>query len=348
MPGLIFEVESSPGANDWYAANNAFENNEGTPVVSVAETLSGALIPGTYTVTFTGSDPGVDATAEVSTADPNNPNDGNTATVDLDGATPSTNLIPGLSIIFDDDAGFDDTWEAVITVGHDFGTKANFGAGAGSGSTGIRVRAHNTGDDTGSNCKAEVAPIAILVEKVGRIFDKVLTFADSAVEKLDVDDIVSPYAITVENKTGTLAAITADIKVDGALVDVINLTDDTEGTSEDLTVVDRYRITDGDLQDIVFQLSQSILNTATANLLIFAAALIQIAADENGSPGTWGTADVVLTAAGEAAGVIPADDVAYFWIRVLIPEGSLYSKSNPRPVPIRLYGEAAGSANWAD
>jgi hypothetical protein len=348
MIGLIFEKESSPGAADWQAANTAFTNETGTPVVSIAETLSGALLGGTYTITFTASDPGVDAFVTVSAADVNNPNNGNTATVDLDGATPSTDLIPGLAIIFDDAIGFLDTWEAVITVGHDFGSLANFGAASGSGSTGIRVRARNTGDDVGANCKAEVATIVIPVAKVGQIFDKVLTFADSAVEKLDVDSIVSPYAITVENKAGAGAAITADIKVDGALVNVINLTDDSETTSEDLTVVDRYQITDGDLEDVVFQLSESILNTATANLLIFDAALIQIAADENGSPGTWGTADCVLTTTGQASGVIPAAGVAYFWIRILIPSGSFYSKSNPRPVSVRLYGEAEGSANWAD
>lgn len=263
----------------------------------------------------------------------------------LDGATAYDNIVPSVDLVFSDAAGFLDTWTAQVRVGRYAGGFAAFGAGAGVPGAGRRHRVENTGTGPATACAVQIVNIVKLYPKVGEIFEFVKPFAENAVEKLDGDQ-TAPYAITVENKAGAGASITADIKVDGALVNVRD-EDDNVTTSEDLTVVDIYTIDDGDLEGVVFKLSQSILNTATANILIFENLHTQIAEDIAGAAGTYGTTDVPLTEDGEAEGTITAGGVAHYWERTLVADGSSSSR-NPAPGDVRLVGSVSDGAGWGD
>jgi hypothetical protein len=345
MPGLEARLEEVALSGTFVAAAARLTNTVGTPVVSVAANDDGGAIADVYTLTFESSDPGVDATVKVAAGSPNNPNIDQTGkVVDLDATTAYDNIIRGVDIVFDDDVGFLDTWTAQIRVGLSFGTVQAFGTIVPS--TSRKIRVYNTGDEEGQNCKAELVNIVKHWAKVGKVFERVFPFAENATEKL-TGDSVSPYAITVENVTGSGAAKTMDVLVDGAPVNVENLTDLTTGTSEGIGVVDRYRITSGDLEDVTFLLSQDAVNDDEANILIFDKRFMQIAPDTAGSPGTFGTADVDLTETGEATGVITAAGFADFHVRVLVNDGA-NSSSNPHPLDVRISGETSESANWTD
>lgn len=345
MPGLVCKIEEVSLSGTFVAAAARLTNTVGTPVVSVAANDDGGAIADVYTLTFEDVVAGVDATVKVSAGSPNNPNiDAVGKTVDLDATTAYDNIIRGVDLVFSDDVGFLNSWTAQIRVGLSFGTVQAFGTI--TPSTSRKIRVYNTGDEAGQNCKAEVVNIAKLWAKVGKVFERVFPFAENATEKL-TGESVSPYSITVENVTGTGAAKTMDVLVDGEPVNVENLTDNTAGLSEGINVVDRYRITTGDLEDVTFLLSQDAENTDTANILIFDRRFMQIAPDTAGSPGTFGTADVDLTETGEATGVITAGGFADFHVRVLVNDSG-NSSSNPHPLDVRLSGQVSEAANWAD
>lgn len=351
MPsGLVDNIEETAGSDVWVESAARFTNSTGTPLVSATANDDGSAIAGVYTLTFDNVVPGVSADVSVAVTSPNNPwstlaaqspKFGTTYTVDLDGSTEYDNIVPGVTLVFSDDVGFLDTWAAQVRVGRYAGQFQAFGVT--SPGTGRRHRVENTGDGPGTSCVAQIATQAVLWPKNGTVFEFISPFADDAVEK-QVDDKVSPYAVTVENKAGSGASITADIKFDGALVNVAD-EDGNVTTSEDLTVVNTYTVDDGDLEGLSFRLSQLILDSATANILIFENLHTQIAPDISGAAGTYGTDDVDLTEDGEAVGTITAGGFAYYWEREWPQQGS-NSISNPRPGNVRLRGEASESANW--
>lgn len=343
MPGLRDFLEEVEGSDVWVESAARFTNAVGTPIVSADANEDGSAIADIYTLTFDTVVAETSANVTVTTQSPDNPYDGNSFAVALDGVTAYDNIVPGVDLVFSDAAGFLDTWAAQVRVGRYAGGFAAFGAGAGVPGAGRRHRVENTGTGPATACAVQIVNIVKLYPKVGKIFEYVEPFAEAAVEKLDGDQ-TAPYAITVENKTGSGAAITADIKVDGALVNVRD-EDDNVTTSEDLTVVDIYTIDDGDLEGVVFKLSQSILNTATANILIFENLHTQIAEDIAGAAGTYGTTDVPLTEDGEAEGEITAGGVAYYWERTLVADGSSSSR-NPTPGDLRLVGSVSLGAGW--
>lgn len=346
MSGLVTKIEETPLSGTFVDSSCRLTNQTGTPVVSATANGDGGAIAGVYSLTFDASDPGVDATVKVNADSVNNPNIDQTGkTVLLDGTTAYHNIIRGVDIVFDDDAGFLNTWTAQIKVGLSFGAAQAFGASAGIPGTSRKVRVENTGSENASNCLAELVNIVKHWAKVGTIFARVFPFAEAATEKL-TDGQVSPYAITVDNVTGSGAGKTMDVLFDGSPLSVINLTDSTTGTSEGLNVVDRYRITGGNLEDVEFILSEDATDSDTANILIFSTRFMQIAPDESGSPGTFGTADVDLTETGESAGTITAGGFADFHVRILVTDGG-NSLSNPYPLDVRVSGEVSSSADWS-
>lgn len=352
MPGLEDQIEEVSGSDVWVASAARNVPVTGTPLVSATANEDGSAIADNYTLTFENVDPGVSADVHVACDSPNNPHSteaanspkfGTVYTVDLDGVTEYDNIVPSATVIFSDDVGFLDNWEAELRVGRYAGQFQAFNNGVPVPGTGRRHRVENTGIGPGTNCKAQLVTLAVLYTKVGTVFEFISPFAEDAAEK-QTDGKTAPYAVTVENKAGVGAAITADIKFDGALVNVAD-EDGNVTTSEDLTVVNTYTVDDGDLEGLAFRLSQLILNTATANVLIFENLHTQIAPDIAGAAGTYGTDDVVLTEDGEDDGTITAGGFAYYWERTLVVQGA-NSISNPRPGSVRLYGEASEAAGW--
>ena len=226
----------------------------------------------------------------------------------LDNATVYRDIVGGVNLKFSSSLSFANTWQTEIRIGHSFGPVAAFGASAGQPGDSIKIRVRNEqGDEeepeAAQNVRAVVARHAKLYPTSGVVFEKFFDFAASGVEKI-TDGHVQPYAVTVESKSGSGASKTGDIKFEGDLVNVRNKTNNAEGTSEDLNVVDIYEVTDGNLEGIEFQLAQLVTNAATANVT-------QTAPDLGGAPGDWGNVDVFITSDGEDEGVIAPGSFGY-------------------------------------
>lgn len=355
---LEARIEEVAGSGTFVAATARYTNNTGTPIVSVAANNKGSLIAGVYNLTFASVVAATSANCTVTPTNTNNPSatgSPNAAgltrpavAVTLDGTTAHSNVIEGLDIVFSNSGSFTNSWTGQIRVGYDFGSQQAFGSIVAS--TQRKIRAYNTGSDTATNCKARCLPNVVAWPKVGEIFAGVRPFAEDAVEKLS-GTIIDNYAITVGNVTGSGASKTMDVFVDGNPVDVIMLDINNQPTgseisSDDLNVTNYYRITTGDLTDVEFKLSEDATNSDTANIFIFDTRHIQIAPDESGSPGTWGTADVTLTESGQAAGVIRATGFASFWIRALTTDGA-DSESNPYSMNVALEHSTSVALSFA-
>lgn len=350
---LIVEIEEIQGSGVWVDMRARLTNIVGAPVALAVANDTGQAIAGAYTIIFHHTEgdtapedvePGTSGNVFVLTSSPDNPYRNTTGrAVNLDGETVYRDLVGGLDITFSDDPGFSTNWVAEIRVGHSFGAVAAYGTTAGLATDSRRIRVRNPDPDAAQNVRAVVTRHAKLFPTAGIVFEKLLDFAASAVEKITGGQ-VQPYSVTVENKTGSDETTTADIKFDGALVNVVDQ-DGMAGTSAALTVVDTYTITDGDLEGVEFQLSQAITNGSTANILIFNSRFTQIAPDLGGAPGDWGTADVAITSDPEAEGTIAAGGFGFFHVRVLAPSGSV-SGSNPYICDAQIIAETSSPAGW--
>lgn len=334
------------GSGTWVDAATRYTNTTGTPLVSAVSNDDGQLVADKYSLSFASVVAGVSAQVTVTGQSPNNPNNNSGApiTVNLDGTTQYKNIIRGVTLVFSSSGSFVNTWAAEVRCGHYFGSFAAFGAGAGVPSTGRRIRVSNTGSGPATNCKARLVKMAKLWKKTGSVFSRVFPFAESATEKLTGNQVVK-YAITVANVTGSGGSKTYDVLVDSATVTVTNLNTGASVPSTGLNVNDTYRITSGGLNSVEFKLDQNCVAGDTANILIFAARFMQIAEDVSGSAGTYGTADVNLTQSGQATGTINASGTAFYWVRVLVPDGG-NSESNPHPGDTQLSGQVSSSAGW--
>ena len=343
---LIVEIEEVAGSNTWVEMRSRLTNGPGTPVSAAIANDTGQAIAGNYTLQFSSVIAGTSATVKVLTSSPDNPyRDLTGRTVNLNNSTVYRDLIGGVDLKFSSSGSFSNMWEAEIRIGHSFGAVAAFGSEAGQATDPRKIRVRNDDEaEAAQNVRAVIASHVKMFPTSGVVFAAVLDFAAAATEKI-TDGQVQPYAMTVENKAGSGAGITADIKVDGDLVNVRNKTTNDEGTSEDLNVVDVYEITDGDLEGVEFQLSQAILNTATANILIFDSRFTQIAPDVGGAPGDWGTVEVLITSDGEDEGTIAASGFGFFHVRMLAPDGSI-SKSNPYVADVQILAESSSAAGW--
>lgn len=352
MAGLIAQIEETAGSGTFVAMNVRHTNSVGTPLVSSADAGNGENIGGVYTLTFTSVVAGVSAQVHVAVDSVNNPYrdsatlSPNPQTVNLDGSTVYSRVVPGVNLVFSSSGSFNSTWTAEVRCGISEFRNAYLPE-AGTTGTERRIRVLNSGSGPGQACKARLLPHVKPFRIVGQIFADVREFAEAADEKLSGNQ-VAPYVITVLGVLGSGASKTMDFRVDGSAVNVENLTTAATGTSDDLNVVDYYRITAGGLEDVEFLLSQAAVNSDECNILIFVNRYTQLAPDVTGAPGTWtgvGT-DVDLTETGQTVGTITASGVAYHWRRTLIPVGS-ETESNPYPTDVCYEGAAGSAAGWS-
>lgn len=335
----------------WVAAAARLINTTGTPVVSVTNLNNGQDIPDDYTLTLSSVSAGT-ATITVGTLSPNNPYKGRVITaVPLDGVTVVTNIIPGLSMIFS--AGGANANVAAIYIGDYFGTFDASGVGAGVPSAGVRHQVANSGVSLISGAIATLLTQAVLVKKTGTVFGEIRPFAPAATEKVAGGGSlrVMPYALKVINVIGAGALKVADLQVDGVTLGANTIVDLMTGTSvsgvglKAISPGNGYRIVSGPLNGLEFSLSASCATNDIANVLIFPSRFVQIAEDVAGVAGTYGTANINLTQVGQAVGSITAGNEAYYWVRILVPDGA-GSESNPYPCNVALQGNESGAANW--
>jgi hypothetical protein len=335
----------------WVASLVRFTNDTGTPIVSAVWDGDGRALADEYALSFAAVIAGVSANVTVQSSAPNNPYRATRAVV-LDGVTVHKDVIPGLDIVFSNNGGFLNTWAATVKVGEYLGTFDSAGVGAGVPGAGVRYQVLNNGTGAVTNAKARLLPNAKWTAKVGKVFAIMRPFAEGATEKVagGGSSRVMPYVLTITAIAGAGGAKTCTLQVDGVTFAANSLLNLSTGVTQDGTLVKAidtqfYRVVLGNLTGLEFAVAAGVANGDTANVLIFSPALEQIAPDVAGAAGAYGTADVTLTEAGQAAGQITAGGVAYYWRRTLIPVGAS-PESNPRPVDIALQATETGAAGW--
>jgi hypothetical protein len=347
MSGLVDQIFES---GVWVNSACRFSNNVGSPIASATPDGSGRAIPDKYTLTFSNINIGAKtADCTISTVSANNPHRSQIVGVKqihFDGVTAHTTVVPGVSIVFTDSPSWVNTWAGEIRVGDNLGVFASSGDEVGPGDP-VRHRVHNDTSGAAAGCKALLQSIAIPISITNIIFTLVKPAAPSATEKTagGGSEQVTPYHITVANVTGSGAGKTMDLHVDGGTVAVAALDGSYTGPSTGLAVTKNYKITSGALQSLEFKLDQSATGGNQENIMIFEPRHLQIAPDVAGITGTLGTAQVTLTSAGQAAGVIGAGEDAYYWLGANVVDGA-NAESNPYPCFVFLSGKQTGSALW--
>jgi hypothetical protein len=347
MAGLVDQIFE---LGVWVNSACRFTNNVGSPISSATPDGSGRAIPDKYTLTFSNINIGAKtADCTIATLSANNPHRSQivgTVPILFDGATAHTRVVPGVSIVFTDSPSWVTTWQGEVRVGDNLGVFAASGDEVGPG-TPVRHRVHNDTSGAAADCKALLQAIAIPISITNIIFALVKSAAPSATEKTagGGSEQVTPYHITVANVAGAGAGKTMDLKVDGGTVAVAALDGSYTGTSTGLSVTKHYKITSGPLQSLEFQLDQSVVGGNQENIMIFEPRHLQIAPDVSGIAGTFATALVTLTSAGQSAGVIGAAEDAYYWLRANVVEGA-NAESNPYPCFVFLSGKQTGTALW--
>lgn len=334
----------------WVDANVRATNNTGTPLVSATDNQTGEAIADVYTLTLSAVVPGVSATATVQGTSPNNPFNGRSKAVTLDAATISKDLLPGVDLVFSAAGGAANGWAATVNVGEFLGVFDAFGIEAGEPSAGVRVRIHNTGTGAVSGAKAQLEKRTHLYKKTGRGLLEISSFADGATVKIQPGtNQVVRYAVTVLNVAGAGAGKTCDLQVDGITFPAASLRDlsnnaAVSGVGLKAVTGQRYRVLTGALTDLEFSIDPLCANGDQSNVTIWLDSFIEIAPDTDGAAGAYGTIDLTLTEAGQAAGVIQPDGYAYFWRRVNVPAGG-NAESNPFPGNIKVTAVEGGAAN---
>lgn len=328
----------------------------GTPLVSAAANRDGRAIADVYALAFSDVVAGVSATVTATTTSPNNPYGiapNNTHAVILDGLTVHTDIIPGVSLIFSASGTFTAAWTVTVNVGEFLGTFDAFGGGAGVPSAGVRHQVYNDGTGAVSNAKARLLPIVKWAAKTGIVFYGVKPFAEGATQKTAGGGSVRvmPYVISISATAGAGAGKTCTVSVDGVAFPAASLVDLSNGATQDGTGVKAvaggawYRVATGNLTGVEFAIDPAVADGDVANLLVFAPQFVQTAPDVAGAAGAYGTGDVVLTQAGQGAGVIQSTGVAYYWRRILVPAGG-NAQSNPLPADVALTGTETEAAGW--
>jgi hypothetical protein len=347
---LVDQIDRGAGYVDTALA---IENIVGTPLESYEDSADGRGIVDEYNLTFDTVVAGATANVTVETASPNNPYSGATFAIALDAATEYKDIIPGVTLIFSDAGGFLNTWEVTVFLGNYLGGFAASGSGAGVASAGVKHRVENTGAGSVSGSKATLKTLARWTKKVGRVFDTVRPQANDAVEKVTGggSNRIEPYVFTISAVAGVDEDKTCSVSVDGVLFPADSLKDLATGDLQSGALVKAvspanfYEVMSGDLEGLVFAIDAGVANGNTANVLIFENRYLQIAEDVAGIAGAYGVADVDLTESGEATGVITAGGLAFYWLRVLVPEGSS-AESNPYQADVAFEALEGSPANW--
>ncbi len=332
----------------WVNTNTRWANSVGTPIVSALYVEDGSAISDEFTLFFSSVVAGTSATATLSTKSANNPYNGRSKTVTLDGTTPSTDLIPGLTLVFSASGSFTSSWVSLIKLGEYFGSYS-----PGDSPAGERHAALNSGSGRVTNAVASLRNVAVMVKITGKALAGIRRFAVGSTEKTTTVNSqlhTMPYALTIANTTGSGSSKVADLLIDGATLAagaVLDLQTNTTSASTALKALSTYfyRITSGPLTGLEFAIDAACANADKANVLIFPPRFLQIAPDVAGVAGTYGTSDVVLTQAGQAAGVILSGAQGFYWVQLNIPY-SASAQSNPYPSNLALVGNETFAAGF--
>lgn len=338
----------------WTDSDVRGSNTAGTPIISAVKGQTGESISDTYILTISVRTGGTATVTVTVPTDSSNPYHGRVVTlVPMDDTTPVSNIIPGTIIVFDNAAANGNT--ASITIGDPYGSFDASGIDAGVPTTGVRHRVHNTGTAEVSNAAAKLLDMAIQVKKIGKVFDFISPYADGAIEKIagGGSNQTKPYVLTISSISGSGPTKIANLSVDTVLFGAASILDITSGLNVSGTGLKAlgstypYTVISGNLSGLTFSIDPACANSDAANVLIFPSRYVQTTEDISGVEGTYGTADVTLTEAGQDDGVITPSGVAYYWARFVVP-ASANNESNPYPCNIALSASQSTAAGWED
>ena len=319
----------------------------------ITETETGEAVSDIYTLVASAV-AGGSGTITVSTSAPDNYVNGRQKVgVLFDGVTIRSDIIPGIALVFN--AGVANGNTSTVEVGVYVGPINAFGMGAGDPIEETRHQAHNTGAGSIEGAAAFLAAEAEYVKKVGTVFSVVLQHAVGATYKPlgGGSDQINPYRITIDDVDGSGAGKTVTMLVDGLPLAADSVLDIDTGETQDSTLLKAidpsyfYRIVTGPLTGLIFAIDAEVLDTHTANILIYPPRHMQITGDIAGVPDEdgWGVADVPLTQAGQSEGVVLGGGDAYYWSRLVVTAGSS-GESNPWQSWVFLKGVESEGANW--
>lgn len=193
-------------------------------------------------------------------------------------------------------------------------------------------------------------PRAKLVLKAGaRAFTSVQVVDDTPTEHVSATQIL-PINFTFANLDTAASPDEIDVVMDGvAGFDVLNVDSGVTTTSTQLLMdaSTRYQIVEAGAycENVIFVLATTAANSSEENVLVFNVRHVEIANDNAGTPGTWGTTALTLTQSGEPAGNINPSGAVNVWLR--IDTSALASnKQNPFPGDFFLEYNDTGEADW--
>lgn len=199
----------------------------------------------------------------------------------------------------------------------------------------------NSNNDTNTNCKARVLPrIHLYPVDSGPIYRadnstwmRPLPYCDTdAVPKYSGNTLV-PYHLSIQNISGSGTSKICDLYLDGVLVGAGALLNMQTGATVSGTGIHfpdagftspysfmyPYKFLTGPLKGMVFTMWVGTDTVSEGYVMVIPQNYIEIAPDNDGEPGDWGTADVVLTETGQSAGTITFGGEAHYWSRVKVP-----------------------------
>jgi hypothetical protein len=323
-------------------------NTVGTPIATSALTYTGEAFGGRYTIAFSSVTPGTSATATLTTESSLHPRSGFSKTVALDG-TAETELIPGASLTFSNSGSFTNSWTGYVDLG-DYAGVINAGTGAG---TETKLAVVNTGTTVLSSCAIVVArPKVKLYRKTGTGpndgLESIKAYTTGATEYAPAG-VTTRYVVSFANLNTAPTPDTIDVLVDGVLITTVQSVDEAGAPTSNSAGLrrdgsSRYRVLSGGLTGTEFVIGSAAANAHVSNVTVWDSRHVQIAPDNSGSPGTWGTSNVTLTQSGKPAGEIHVAGAAYFWWRPNVASGAS-SQKNPHPLDFYVVFSDTGAAN---
>lgn len=307
-----------------------WENATNTPIVSVTDLGLGQKVADTYVLDFTKAG-GVFTVVVTYGEGAKNPYYSVAAvTVTADDATGNTNIIPDLEIVLS--SSIVTGWRGQVTIGA-YQTSGgvitdvlNCGVvQEDSNTTPVKLAAVNIGGDDSVDTTIDAVPgFYWSQDTAANLIAEINSHTDDTREHLAV---AGTYTITFQNWAdgagGYVGFKTCDVYVDGSKCITTAVFDGST----------RFQYGDGigydDGTDLLAGLSLVLANdtddptTTTVTLVVSDGDdWVWLAEDNAGAPGTYQTAALTLTEAGQAAGTIRAGQLAYFWFKWAVPDGS--------------------------
>lgn len=290
------------------------------------------------------------------------------AGVVCDGATTRDDIVPGVVLTFSSSGslanGWTSTvsvglWAGLITAGNPGGTQISWASGINLPGSGVvssgdpsfiaKILMTNTGASVLTGCALRLLPRAKLVKKSGNRAIASIRVVNTTPTEHDVGGQIQPINFTFANLDTAATPDEIDVLMDAvAAFDVTEVETGTPLTSTQLKMDGtEYQIAESGAycEGVIFALASTATNASEENVLVFNVRHVEIALDNAGTPGTWGTTDLVLTQSGQPSGNINPAGACAVWVRI-DTQALASNKQNPFPGDLSVQYDDTGEADW--